>query len=292
MCSIVSELIKMAITAASAVQQQTLNAASHSAEKAIGEAQIANENLLNETNANAANALKGENNTLLAAKSALANMQRSGRNEATLKNAGSAHDAATTNILRVADANRAGSLERRIASAEQQGAVTADAAANGTGGSSARMLKQTLALTTARREVGIEGRQGQQTYDMLAKRAGIMSGAITGLDQGQTFAPLDRSKVIPGKVLSPMWQADYEPSTAMVILGALGGQLGAMAGNIGGGRSGGGKSSGGNASGSSDWSDWGKSGSSSNSGSDEWGAGSTNTSYGQGYSGDSGSADM
>ncbi|APU00301.1 internal virion protein [Ralstonia phage RS-PII-1] len=220
------QVIQMAWTGLAAMNQQRITNAMNTAQKTIGTAKIDSQNLLNETNANIQNALKGENNTLLAAKAALSNFQRSTRNEAVLRTAGNKVNAATTNILRVQESNARGTLERQIAAAEQQGAITAATAASGTGGASARMLHNTLALTTARREVQITGRQEEQSYDMLAQRAGIMPGAIMALDQGQTFAPVDHTQVTAQKVISPMWEADYQPSLYFASMQAVGGMSG------------------------------------------------------------------
>ena len=229
------QIVQMAWTGLAASNQARINNAMADAKKTVGTAEIDATNLLNETNAAAANALKGENNTLMAAKAALSNFQRSARNEAVLKTAGSKVNSATTNMLRVQDANARGSLERKIAAAEQQGAITAAIAAAGTGGASARMLHNTLALTTARREVQIQDREAQQSYDMLAQRAGIMPGAITALDEGQTFVPVDHTTQQPQKVISPMWEADYKTSNFYAAMQAIGGQMGTAMGNMWGG---------------------------------------------------------
>jgi hypothetical protein len=183
--------------------------ASLGVQKLMGQAQINADNMLAEVNANAENVLRGQNNTLMAARSALANMERSERNEAILKSAGRQQNAAGLNILRTLDSRTAGSLERRISDAEQQGAVTAATAARGVGGATSRMLKLALQATAARRDTQIEGREQMQTYDMMAERAGIMPGAIAALDEGQTFAAIDVRKVVAQKTIEPMWQRDF-----------------------------------------------------------------------------------
>lgn len=226
------QVIQMAFNGLGAYNRYGTDAAALYGQKVIGQAQIAADNLLAETNANAENVLRGENNTLLAARTALANLQRSEHNEAILKTAGARYGTANTNLLRVLDANTQGDLERRVQAAEQQGAVTADTAARGVGGASARMLKLTLAASAARRETQVHNSQDQQTYDMLAQRAGIMSGAVSSLDEGQTFAPIDVTKSIAKKTLEPLWQRDYMPGKWSAVLGGISGGLGGVAAGL------------------------------------------------------------
>jgi hypothetical protein len=225
-------LIQLGISAANAEAQYRVVTATQDAEKAIGSANIDVQNMLNETNANITNALRGENNALLAARAALGNFQKSAKAEAILKSAGSKFNAASTNLNRIADSQRGNSLERRIQAAETQGAMTAAAAATGTGGASQRMLKTAMAATSARREGRIEHAEDLKTYDMLAARAGIMPAAITALDQGQVFTPIDHTKTSAPKVISPMWQADFKPTKEQYVLNAVSGQLGNAAGSF------------------------------------------------------------
>lgn len=225
-------IISMGVNTHMAKNQYYVYAATQNAEKTIGTAQIDVDNLVNETNANIQNALKGENNALLAARAALGNYQKSAKSEAILRSAGSKYNAGQTNLARVADNVAGGSLERRIQAAEAQGELTASFAASGTGGGSQQMLKAALAGTMARREVRIKETDRLRRYDAVAQLSGIMPGAVQAIDQGQVFVPVDATKVIPKKVLTPMWQADFMPTRRQYALSATAGQLGAAAGSM------------------------------------------------------------
>lgn len=225
------DLISLGTRAWAAKGQWVLDNASANAEKLIGTTEIAVQNMLNEVNANIENALRGENNALLAARAALGNFQKSAKSEAILRSAGAKYNAAGTNIARIADKTRGDTLERRIQAAEQQGAATAAFAASGTGGTTQMMLKTAMAATAARRETRIGDRNRQQTYDMLAQQAGIMPGAVTQLDQGQVFAAIDHTKTTAQTIITPMWQADFRPTMEGQVWNTIAGQAGAVIGN-------------------------------------------------------------
>lgn len=225
------DLVSLGTRAWAAKGQWVIDNAMAEAEKLIGTAEIDVQNMLNTTRSNIENALRGENNTLLAARAALGNFQKSAKSEAILKAAGSKFNAMTVNLGRIDDKRRGDSLERKIVNAEQQGAATAAFAASGVGGASQQMLKTAMATAAARREVRIGDRERQQSYDMLAQQAGIMSGAVLQLDQGQVFAAVDHTKSIPQEVLMPLWQADFRPSMEGQVWNAIAGQAGTVIGN-------------------------------------------------------------
>ena len=81
------------------------------------------------------------------------------------------------------------------------------------------MLHSALAATAARMQQRTDDRFRQTTFDMLMDRAGLVSGAIKSLDEGQTFAPIDMTKTIVPTVVAPMWAADYD--LPPVVQGAL-----------------------------------------------------------------------
>lgn len=209
--------------------------AAYDAQKTIGMAQIDSQNLLAESKAASENALRGSNNTLMAAQVALSGVQRSIANSQKLDVAGKAVNASVINMARMSDKFTQGSLERQLQSAEQLGAVHAAAAASGVGGTTGRMLQATLAATSARRESQIQDSQQQTTFDALLQRSGLMSGAIRALDEGQVFAPMDFTKSIASKTVAPLWQADYQPSAITQGVLSMGTDaLGAALGGIGG----------------------------------------------------------
>ncbi len=212
-------LIQMGVNAVTGYHKGQLQNAMNDAEKTVGMAQLEATRITNEANAAAQDALKGANNTLMAARVALSNFNRSANNQAKLDMAGNRFNASVVNEARLGDARANNSLETSIRNAEQQGAVTAAAAASGVGGTSANMMHAALASAAARTQARNDTKFQQTSYDMLMQRAGLMAGAIKSLDEGQTFAPMDFTKTIVPTVVAPMWAADYDlPPIAQAAL--------------------------------------------------------------------------
>lgn len=212
-------LVQMGVNFVTGYRRGELQNAMNDAEKTVGMAQLDANRITAEANAAAQDALKGANNTLMAARVALSNFSRSADNQAKLDTAGNRYNASVVTEARLGDARANNTLEMSLRSAEQQGAITAAAAANGVGGTSANMLHAALASASARTQARNDTKFQQTTYDMLMQRAGLMAGAIKSLDEGQTFAPLDVTKTIVPTVVSPMWAADYD--LPPVVQGAL-----------------------------------------------------------------------
>ncbi|WP_407059301.1 hypothetical protein ACJBUE_20940 (plasmid) [Ralstonia syzygii subsp. celebesensis] len=211
--------VQMGVNFVTGYHKGELENAMHDAEKTVGMAQLDATRITNEANAAAQDALRGANNTLMAARVALVNFNRSANNQAKLDAAGNRVNASVVNEARLGDAHANNSLEQSLRSAEQQGAVTAAAAANGVGGTSANMLHAALASSAARMQARTDAKFQQTSLDMLMQRAGLMAGAIKSLDEGQTFAPIDVTKTIVPTVVAPMWAADYDlPPVAQAVL--------------------------------------------------------------------------
>lgn len=204
-----------------------INKAASDAQGMIDNANTASQNLINQTNADAANAMRKANNGFAAAQAALSNLTRSLGNQSKL-DAGAAHlDALTTNIVRLQDAATQGSLDQQLRAAEQLGAVRAAAAASGVGGTTARMLQSTMAMTAARAQTQTDQKVAYQTYDMLQQKAGLARNVIMSLDEGQTFAPIDYNTNVAPLVQSPLRASQFDMSVmAQAWLGAANGAMG------------------------------------------------------------------
>ena len=192
--------------------QAYLQKAASDAQGMIDNANVYSQNLINQANADAANAVRAANNGFAAAQAALSNLTRSLSNQSKLEAGGKAEDAITTNILRLQDQATKGSLESQLRSAEQLGAVRAVAAAAGVGGSTARMLQNTLQLTAARAQTTTDENVKYQTYDMLQQRMGLVQNKIMSLDEGQTFAPIDYNINVAPLVQSPIRASQFSGS--------------------------------------------------------------------------------
>nr|WP_052145202.1 hypothetical protein [Burkholderia sp. ABCPW 111] len=203
--------------------------AADDAQGIIDNANTYSQNTINQANADAANAVRAANNGFAVAQASLSNLTRSISNQSKLEAGGKAEDAITTNILRLQDQATRGSLESQLRSAEQLGAVRAAAAAAGVGGSTARMLQNTMALTAARAQTTTDQNTQYQTYDMLQQRAGLVSNKIMSLDEGQTFAAIDYNINVAPLVQSPLRAGQFANSVmSQAWLGAANGAMGSL----------------------------------------------------------------
>jgi len=198
--------------------QARLQSAVNDAQKTTDEANTYSANLINQTNADASNKMRQANNGLAAAQAALGNLQRSIGNSNKLFAFGKQLDANSQNLVRLQDATVRGNLEQGLRASEQLGALHAQAAAQGVGGTTAAMLHETLALSAARQRTTSDQNAEYQTYDMLAQRSGLVRNMVSSLDQGQTFAPIDYSVSVAPLVQSPIRAGDFVPSAASQAL--------------------------------------------------------------------------
>ncbi|AQT27775.1 internal virion protein [Ralstonia phage RS-PI-1] len=206
-----------------------VNKAASDAQGMIDNANTYSQNTINNANADAANAVRAANNGFAAAQAALSNLTRSISNQAKLEAGGKAEDALTTNILRLQDQVTRGGLESQLRSAEQLGAVRAAAAAAGVGGSTARMLQNAMALSSARAQQITDDNAKYQTFDMLQQRAGLVQNKVMSVDQGQTFAPIDYNINVAPLVQSPLRASQFAMSVmGQAWIGAANGAMGQM----------------------------------------------------------------
>lgn len=196
-----------------------------SAQKTVGQANIDAQNLLAQVQTDARNKVAGANNVLSAAVASLANFSQSASNYWKTFNGGQQINANVTNLLRIQDRQARGSLESRLRSAEQLGALTASAAARGVGGASASMLHSALALTSARSATRTADQYKQVSYDMLMQRSSLASGMVLSLNQGQTFAPMDFTQSVAPRVIAPIWRADFDQSPMSAFLSSTASSL-------------------------------------------------------------------
>jgi hypothetical protein len=126
---------------------------------------------------------------------------------ATLTNAGGEYNNATELMARTQQAWTRGSFEQNLRNVEQLGAVAARSAAAGVGGASVRATSYSMQLQQDRLAQVQQERQGEQTYDMLKARAGIMDAAASrldvsplnpNLDYSQSFAPVGNNTSLLG----------------------------------------------------------------------------------------------
>jgi hypothetical protein len=206
-----------------------VNKAVTDAQTTIDNANTTSQNLINQTNADAANQVRAANNGFVAAQASLSNLTRSLSNQRKLDVNADQENALTMNLARLQDSAVQGSLDQQLRSAEQLGAIRAQAAANGVGGTTASMLQKTMALTAARQKEITDQNFQYQTYDILQQKAGLAYNTIASLDEGQTFAPIDYNINVAPLVQSPLRAGQFATSiVGQAWLGAANGAMGQL----------------------------------------------------------------
>lgn len=151
--------------------------------KAQGDAEVAK--ITDESNTKVANINRLANNKLAAAQGSLNRYMQSRQNQVHLKNTGKAIETTTTNIIRLNEAATAGSASRRIAAAEESGAIAARVGAMGIGGGTVSMLNATAKLRQDIADGMADTQTKQQTYDMGLQRDAQREMMILGLSDVQ-----------------------------------------------------------------------------------------------------------
>lgn len=210
----------------------------------IQSAQADANNTLSQDQADNNNKIREANNSFEAAQASLSNTQRSISNQNRAIALGAQSNAQAMNAARAQDAMMRGDIEQQIAASQQLGAIRADAAARGVGGTSADIMRKTMQGTTARLTTMQTIRGAQMSFDQVMAAAGVRSALITSQDYGQTVANMNYQKSIPQTFLAPMRMPDITPAQG-ALMGSVGGggfqqfNQGSMGGGtVGGGYSG------------------------------------------------------
>jgi hypothetical protein len=194
--------------------QQVVSQAADRATTTIDQANTDAQNLINQTNADAANLLRSSNNNFVAAQASMSNLLRSISNQNKQIAIGKQIDAVTTNIARLQDQAVRGNLAQQLQSASQLGAVRAQAAANGVGGTTAKMIQMTMQAGALSNQNATKTQQGYQTYDMLLQRAGLQGNMFSAMNEGQTFAPIDYTTNVAQLVQAPIRASQFNNTSA------------------------------------------------------------------------------
>jgi hypothetical protein len=208
--------------AASGVYQGTIQNAQNKAQYTVQMAQTDSANLLAQDQADNNNAIRKAGNEFIAAQAALSNTQRSISNQNKADAIGQQFNATVTNQGRIMDQMVRGNVEQGIAAAAELGAVRAEQAARGVGGSSADIMRSTMKQTQARAQVMRDSAVKQTTFDQIMARSGIRSNLITSQDYGQTVAQLNQQAAIPQTYIAPAKAPDLTYAQ-MMLMGAAGG---------------------------------------------------------------------
>lgn len=144
-------------------------------------------NIASKSNTTVKNILRVADNDMSAARDNLARYQQSQSNKFKLMSGGDEMNAQATNILRRADESVRGSFERRIAAAEEAGALATVAGAAGVGGGSLKMVEQANRMRVGRVEEMNRENTEQFIGDAAAGLTQTQRAIILGLDDTQIF---------------------------------------------------------------------------------------------------------
>lgn len=172
-------------------RQSTIERATKRAQNTITVANVEAENLINAANADSRNLLREAGNEFQAAQVAFATTVRSVKNQEAQRAAGQQLDTFQTNVLRAADQMVRGRLGAQLQAASTMGALRADAAARGVGGSSAEMLRSVVASQLASAETQEADRRGQISYDQALQKSGLVRTLYLSQDLGQELPSMD-----------------------------------------------------------------------------------------------------
>ena len=214
--------MQMIAGAASGVYQGVIQNAQNNATYTVQSAQTDAANLLSQDQADNDNTIREANNEFVAAQAALMNTQRAIGNQQRANTLGAQYATQQTNAARAMDAMTRGSLEQQIAAAGALGAMRADAAACGVGGSSADIMRSTMKGTQGRMITGQQTQAKQISFDAAMTAAGLRSNLVTSQDYGQTVAAMNYQKSIPMTYITPMKMPDLT-FEQMELMGSAGG---------------------------------------------------------------------
>ncbi|AOJ68307.1 MULTISPECIES: hypothetical protein [Burkholderia] len=231
-------LFQMIAGAGVGMMQARIQNAQNDAQYKVDSAKTEAANMLSKDSADNNNMIREAGNAFLAAQAALSNTQRSIGNQNRAIAIGSQTNAEAVNMARATDAMVRGSVEQQIAAAGQLGALRADAAASGVGGTSADIMRATMQTTTSRLTTMQATKGAQMSFDQVMAAAGLRSNLITSQDYGQTVAGMNYQKDIAQTFLAPEKSPDITPAQG-ALMGAAGGAGFQQFRNTGGGSVGG-----------------------------------------------------
>ncbi|WP_334166769.1 hypothetical protein [Achromobacter mucicolens] len=182
------------------------------AQRTLTRANTAATNLTNQVNGDAANSLRAANNAFTAAQATLQNTLRSLGNQEKMRVFGQQYNSLETNQARVLDGMVRGKLAARLRGAATLGALRADAAARGVGGTSSELMRSVLSLQTGAALTTAEDNEKYVQFDSLMQKQGLIRTAVNSQDQGQSLPNLDYGINIAPVVLNPINQLDYQSS--------------------------------------------------------------------------------
>lgn len=186
-------------------RQSTIERATKQAQQSITEANVYAENVTNQANADNRNLLREAGNSFQAAQVAFAQTVRSIKNQEAMRATGEKLDVFTANVQRQADQMVRGRLGAQLQAASTMGALRADAAARGVGGSSADTMRSVMALQLGSAETQYADKKAHLSWDQALQRSGLVRTMYLSQDLGQELPSMDYGIDIAPVKLAPLF---------------------------------------------------------------------------------------
>lgn len=172
-------------------RQSTIERATKRAQNTITVANIDAENLINSANADTRNLLRKAGNEFQAAQISFASTVRSIKNQESARQIGQQMDTFETNVLRAADQMVRGRLGAQLQAAATLGALRADAAARGIGGTARELMASVASLQLGSAETQEHDKRKQISYDQALQKSGLVRTMYLSQDLGQELPSMD-----------------------------------------------------------------------------------------------------
>lgn len=182
------------------------------AQERITRANVYSTNTVNQANADAANLMRDANNAFSAAQGSLQNVLRTLGNQQKMYVYGQQYNAGEENEVRVMDSMVRGKLSAQLKGAATLGALRAEAAAKGTGGSSADIMRSVAALAQGAAETSTQDNQKYVQFDTLLQKQGLLRSAANSLDFGQTLPNMNYGVNVAPMAQMPITADDFRDS--------------------------------------------------------------------------------
>lgn len=155
------------------------------------------------------------------ARASLGEFIRSMNNQRIMEAAGAQYNQLGETVVRTLDQAVKGGLSRQVAAMEEVGAMAAQAAWAGVGGTTVDLIDGTLRLRNAMIEQDVARQEGYMSYDMVMQQAGIMEAGIQNLDYSQMTAAINSQQPIAPYIHQPsvgnsVWNSLIRAAPAIV----------------------------------------------------------------------------
>jgi hypothetical protein len=184
-------------------------------QNALTKAGVYSYNTVNAANTDAANLVRAAGNEFSAAQASLQNALRSIGNREKMYVFGQQHNALEENEGRVMDSIVRGNLSTQLKGAAALGALRAQAAASGTGGSSRDIMRSVSALAQGAAITSAAENQKYVQFDSLLQKAGLLRSAASGIDVGQALPRMDYGVNVAPVAQVPINALDFSATPAV-----------------------------------------------------------------------------